>query len=92
LPKVPTSIEAGYPNSEFGLWVGMYAPAKTPRDIVNKLHEETVKALRTPAVREKLAKLGVEDMIMTPEKFDAYVKEQVVINAEIAKGAGITPK
>jgi tripartite-type tricarboxylate transporter receptor subunit TctC len=92
LPNVPTSIEAGYPNSEFGLWIGMYAPAKTPRDIVNKLHEETVKALRTPTVREKLAKLGVDEMIMSPEKFDDYVRGQVEINAKIAKGAGIVPK
>jgi tripartite-type tricarboxylate transporter receptor subunit TctC len=92
LPKVPTSIEAGYPNSEFGLWIGMYAPAKTPRDIVNKLNEETVKALRNPTVREKLAKLGVDEMIMSPEKFDDYVRAQVEINAKIAKGAGIVPK
>jgi tripartite-type tricarboxylate transporter receptor subunit TctC len=92
LPDVPTSIEAGYANSEFSLWIGMYAPAKTPRDIVNKLHNETVKALRTPTVREKLARLSLGEMIMTPEQFDAYVKEQVAANAKIAKGAGIVPK
>lgn len=92
LPNVPTSIEAGYANSEFSLWLGMFAPAKTPRDIVNKLHNETVKALRTPTVREKLAKLSLEEMIMTPEQFDVYVKEQVATNAKIAKGAGIVPK
>jgi tripartite-type tricarboxylate transporter receptor subunit TctC len=92
LPNVPTSNEAGYVDAEFSLWLGMFAPAKTPRDIVDKLHSETVKALRTSTVREKLARLGLEEMIMTPGQFDAYVKEQVETNAKIAKGAGIVPK
>ena len=92
LPNVPTASEAGYPNSEFGLWIGMYVPAKTPRDIVNKLHEETVKALRTPGVHEKLGKLGVDEMIMSPEQFDTYVKEQVTSNAALVKAAGIEAK
>ena len=51
LPQVPTTAEAGVPGSEFNFWIGMMAPAKTPRDIVNRLHDEVVKALNTPEVK-----------------------------------------
>ena len=51
LPDVPTTVEAGYANSDFDFWIGMFAPSKTPRAIVTRLHQETVKALQHPAVR-----------------------------------------
>src|SRR6478735_11687547 len=53
LPQVPTTAEAGVPGSEFNFWIGMMAPAKTPRDIVNRLNEEVLKALATPEVKER---------------------------------------
>ena len=62
---MPTTIEAGYPNSEYEFWLGFFLPAKTPRDIVNKLHEESRKALLVPAVQERVAKTGNEPMPMT---------------------------
>ena len=55
LPDVPTTAEAGVPGSEFNFWIGMMAPAKTPRDIVNRLHDEVVKALASPEVKERFA-------------------------------------
>jgi tripartite-type tricarboxylate transporter receptor subunit TctC len=73
LPDVPTTVEAGFPDSDFDFWIGMVVPKKTPRAIVARIHEETVDGLKDPAVREKLAKLGVEPMIMTPEAFDARI-------------------
>ncbi len=62
LPDVPTTLEAGYPNSDYVLWFGMFVPAKTPRAIVDRLHAETMKALETPALRDKLAGFDVVPM------------------------------
>jgi tripartite-type tricarboxylate transporter receptor subunit TctC len=90
LPDVPTGIEQGYPNSVFGLWIGMWVPAKTPRDIVAKLHQETVKALQKPEVAEKLKSMGAEPSIMTPEETDAFTKAEVALNAELIKLAGLS--
>ena len=89
LPEVPTTVEAGYANSDFDFYIGMWVPAKTPRDVVGKLHQETVKALQNPAVQSKLSNLGVEPMIMTPEAFDARVAKEVATAAVLAKAAGI---
>src|SRR4051812_2946729 len=73
LPDVPTTIEAGYPDSDYTYWNGMLVPAKTPRPIVDRLYAETQKVLRLPAVIEKLKPLGVEPMPLTPTEFDAMI-------------------
>ena len=62
LPDVPTSLEAGYPNSDYTFWTGMFLPAKTPREIVDRLHQEAQKALQAPGIAQKLAQQGVEPM------------------------------
>jgi tripartite-type tricarboxylate transporter receptor subunit TctC len=92
LPDVPTTLEAGYANSAYRFWIGVFAPAKTPHDIVVKLNTEIQKALQVPAVSDKLAKLGVQPMAMDAGQFDAFVKEELTINAELAKAAGISAK
>ena len=91
LPDVPTTLEAGYANADFPIWIGMLAPAATPRSIVDKLNAETIKALAIPAVHDKLAKVGVAPLIMTPDEFTARIKNEVVVNAALAKAAGINP-
>jgi tripartite-type tricarboxylate transporter receptor subunit TctC len=91
LPDVPTTAEAGYRDADFPVWIGLMAPAKTPRSIVDKLHAETVKAIRLPATQEKLAKTGVTPMIMTPAEFDARIRAEIAANGAIAKAAGIKP-
>jgi tripartite-type tricarboxylate transporter receptor subunit TctC len=90
LPDVPTTVEAGFPDSDFDFWVGVFAPKQTPRDIVVKLHQELVKALENPATKEKLGKLGVEPMTMQPQDFDARVAKETDIAAKLAKAAGVT--
>jgi tripartite-type tricarboxylate transporter receptor subunit TctC len=90
LPDVPTTLEAGYPNSAYRFWIGVFARAKTPPDIVNKLNAEIQKALQVPAVRERLGKLGVQPMAMTAGQFDKFAREELAINAELAKAAGLT--
>lgn len=87
LPDVPTVAEAGVPGFVFDFWIGLLAPAKTPRDIVNKLHQEVTKALAQPDVKERMAKLGGEPMPMTPERFDAFIREEHATLSVIMKGA-----
>jgi tripartite-type tricarboxylate transporter receptor subunit TctC len=89
LPDVPTTLEAGYLNSDYALWLGMFVPVKTPRAIVDRLHQESVKALQNPALRDKLAGLDVEPMSMTPAEFDAFIKEEIIAQAALAKAAGL---
>jgi len=89
LPDVPTTSEAGVPGSEFNFWIGMMAPAKTPRDIVNRLHAEVQKALDTPEVKERFAKLGTDAWTLKPEQFDAYLKDEIKSNALLVKAAGL---
>jgi tripartite-type tricarboxylate transporter receptor subunit TctC len=92
LPNVPTTIDAGYPDSDFDFWVGMFVPSKTPRDIVEKLYVETRKAAELPELRAQMAAIGGEPMeAMTPAEFDDYVRKEIARNAAIAKAAGITP-
>lgn len=89
LPEVPTTAEAGVPGSEFNFWIGMMAPAKTPRDIVNRLNDEVVKALATPEVKERFLKLGADAWTLKPEQFDAYIKDEIKANAALVKAAGL---
>ena len=92
LPDVPTTTEAGVPGSEFNFWIGMMAPAKTPRDIVNRLHDEVVKALASPDVKERFSKLGADAWTLKPEQFDAYIKNEITSNATLVKAAGLQPQ
>jgi tripartite-type tricarboxylate transporter receptor subunit TctC len=89
LPDVPTTREAGFRDAEYPIWYGLFAPARTPRDIVDRLHNETVKALQAPKVRERIAALFVDAMAMTPDEFDAYVEREIGLNAALIKAAGI---
>jgi tripartite-type tricarboxylate transporter receptor subunit TctC len=89
LPEVPTTSEAGFSNAEYPFWFGMFLPAKTPRNIVDKLYSETVKALANSTVRDKLVALGVDPIEMTPTEFDAHVERQIAVDAALVKDAGI---
>lgn len=87
LPDVPTVGEAGVPGFVFDFWIGLLAPAKTPRPIVNKLNAEVRKVMAQPEVIERMTKLGAEPMPMTPERFDAYIKEEYTTLGAIMKAA-----
>jgi tripartite-type tricarboxylate transporter receptor subunit TctC len=91
LPDVPTTLEAGLADADYTFWLGLFAPRRTARDIVQRLHDETVKAMSLPAVAEKLATLGVAPMPMAPEAFDTLVKNEIASNALLVKAAGIRP-
>jgi tripartite-type tricarboxylate transporter receptor subunit TctC len=87
LPDVPTVAEAGLPGFVFDFWIGLLAPAKTPRAVVNKLNAEVAKILAQPEVKERMAKLGAESMPMKPEQFDAYIKEEFITLGAVMKAA-----
>jgi tripartite-type tricarboxylate transporter receptor subunit TctC len=87
LPDVPTVAEAGVPGFVFDFWIGLLAPAKTPRAVVNKLNAEIAKILAQPEVKERMAKLGAESMPMKPEQFDAYIKEEFITLGAVMKAA-----
>ncbi len=89
LPQVPTSIEAGVPGSDYTLWVGMIAPSATPPAIIKKLHDEALKALASPEIKERLAKLGADPFPMSPEAFNAFIKTEMDTAARIAKAANL---
>jgi tripartite-type tricarboxylate transporter receptor subunit TctC len=89
LPNVPTTLEAGFANAEYPIWLGMFLPAKTPREIVDKLNRETLKALEEPKVRDKLTTLGFEPMAMTPSQFAAHVEKEIAVNAALVKATGL---
>src|SRR6195256_6120449 len=91
LPDIPTTLEAGYPESDYVFWIGVFAPANTPRDIVDRLHQEIAKALAEPTVRDTIKKLGADPMKLTPSGFDAFVKTEIGSNAALVKAAGIAP-
>ena len=92
LPEVPTTSEAGFANADYILWLGLFAPVRTPRSLVHRLHGETVKAMQAGSVQEKLAILGVTPMSMTPEQFDAHIKDEIASNGLLVKAAGIKPE
>lgn len=89
LPNVPTTSEAGLANAEFPIWFGMFAPAQTPRAIVDKLHDETRTALQAADVADKLARLAIDPMTMTADQFAAFVEKEVAANAALVRMAGI---
>jgi tripartite-type tricarboxylate transporter receptor subunit TctC len=89
LPDVATTVEAGVANSDYNFWVGMFMPSKTPRDVVQRLHQETAKALASKEVRDSMAQLGAELMLKQPDEFDVYIRAEIVTNAALVNAAGI---
>jgi tripartite-type tricarboxylate transporter receptor subunit TctC len=91
LPNVPTMEEAGVPGYEATLWVGVMAPAGTPQGIVNLLNSEINKILKSPSVKDTLAKQGAVGMSMTPAEFDAFLRAQIAKWEKVVNSAGLKP-
>jgi tripartite-type tricarboxylate transporter receptor subunit TctC len=89
LPDVPTLHEAGIANAEYPIWFGIFAPARTPSDVVERLNGEALQALQAPKVRDRLASLGVEPMPMTAVEFEAFVRKEVGVNAALVQATGV---
>jgi tripartite-type tricarboxylate transporter receptor subunit TctC len=89
LPQVPTTVEAGVPGSEYQFWVGLFAPAKTPPKIIERLHDEAAKIMTSAEVKERLDKLGAEAFVMAPAAFDKFIVDETAKSQQIIRAAGI---
>ena len=92
MPEVATLREVGLPDAEYQFWVGAFAPAKTPKPIVERLNREITAALNVKEVVDKLLALGGTPMPMTQPEYEAFVKQQIELNAKVVKAAGYQPQ
>ena len=92
LPDVPAIAEAGVPNFDYNLWVGLWGPRALPTPLVNKINKDVQQALASPDLKERLAKLGAEPMMMSAAEFAQYVKREIGESEKIVKAAGIPPQ
>jgi tripartite-type tricarboxylate transporter receptor subunit TctC len=88
-PELPTMAESGFPGFEAVPWFGLLAPAGTPKDVMDKLHGEIVKALAAPEVRKKFDELGLEPVGNTPAEFAAVIRKETPEWAKVIRDAGI---
>ena len=91
-PDWPTAQEAGIPNLDASIWVGMFAPKGVPRPIVNRLNAEVRKTLDSPDLRARYAELGTEPSGMAPDAFHARIKKDLERYRVVVKASGITPE
>lgn len=89
---MPTFAEAGLANFEAGSWYGILAPAGTPREVVAKLHAETVRILALPDVRKRLASEGADAIGNSPDEFSAQIRNDMARWAKVARDARIQPQ
>jgi tripartite-type tricarboxylate transporter receptor subunit TctC len=89
MPDLPTTVELGYPNSDYNFWVGALISSKTPRPIVERLNREFNAAVQAPDVRDRLIKLGADPLTMSLPDFEAMINRELVENAALIKAAGI---
>ncbi|HEY4998784.1 MAG TPA: tripartite tricarboxylate transporter substrate-binding protein, partial [Usitatibacter sp.] len=87
-PDLPTIAESGLPGFDINTWFGIFVPAHTPREIVERLHSEFARALAAPDVRAKMLNLGAEPVASTPEEFAAYIRSESAKYARIIKASG----
>jgi tripartite-type tricarboxylate transporter receptor subunit TctC len=92
LPDIPTVAEGGAPGYEAVSWFGLNAPAGTPKEVIARLHKETVAILSAPEVRERFAADGAEIVASTPQEFDNYIRAEAVKWSKVVKSAGIKPE
>ncbi len=89
LPDVPTTLEAGFRDSDYLFWNGLFVPVKTPRPLVERLHKEVQLALAQQSVKDNLAPIGVEPMPLTPAEYDALVRRAIQSNLAVVKAANL---
>ncbi|HZS69517.1 MAG TPA: tripartite tricarboxylate transporter substrate-binding protein [Burkholderiales bacterium] len=89
MPNIPTLEEQGFQNASYNFWVGALVPAKTPHDIVNKLHDDITALVESPEVSEQIKKLGCDPLPMSVKEFEDMIAKEVRENTEIIKKANI---
>jgi tripartite-type tricarboxylate transporter receptor subunit TctC len=91
-PEIPTIAESGVPGFSLSSWGALFAPAKTPRAIIDKLNREVGRALKVPDVEQRLHAVGIESAHSTPAELDKFVAEQLKLAVALAQKAGIKPE
>ena len=91
LPNVPTMVESGFADLSLSAWIGLFAPAKTPRPIIDQLNRAVVAAL-DPELKARLAENGMEVAASTPEELERLIARDIKLHAELVKAAGLTPQ
>lgn len=91
LPEVPTMIEAGVPGYEVMSWFGLWAPAKTPKPIVDKINQAVVEILKSPEVVQQISDQGAIPFPETPSSFDAFIRQESEKWAKVVKAAKLPP-
>ncbi len=89
LPDVPTTIEAGFPDSDYTPWFGIFGPAGIPAAIVLKLNQEIIKAMQSPGAREKLQKSGVQLTPISSEEFSTLLRDEIGTMGEFLRKTGL---
>jgi len=92
LPDVPTAAEAGLPPFEATVWNGIFAPAGTPRPVIDILHRELVKAYNAPEIKAQVEATGSYVAADTPEQFAAFIRAEVAKWGKVGRAAGIKPQ
>jgi tripartite-type tricarboxylate transporter receptor subunit TctC len=90
--NIPTFEEQGVKGYEWSTWAGLFAPAKTPRGIINKLNEEIKRIIALPEIRQRITALGAEPTSSTPAEFDKLIADQVVTSTGLARRTGLKPQ
>jgi tripartite-type tricarboxylate transporter receptor subunit TctC len=83
LPDVPTSIEAGYADSDYTVWFGIFMPRQTPREVIQRFYSVAADVLQTAVMKQKLAQLALDPLPMTPDQFDKYVADELAANRKL---------
>src|SRR5262249_44262866 len=91
LPEVPTIAEAGVPGYESTIWLGLMAPAGTPKPIVDKLNAEINKTINRPEMKAAWDQQGAVAMVLTPSEFEAFLHKDIDKWAKVVKAAGLAP-
>ena len=89
MPDVPTTLELGYPNSDYNFWVGAMVPSKTPRAVVDKLNADITELVRSPEIGDAIRKLGCDPLPMTVKEFESMIAQEIKENTELIKKANI---
>lgn len=89
LLDTPTTLEAGFADSDYTPWLGLFAPARTPPGVIQKINDAVRNAEQTPAVRAKFDRLALMPMTMSPDEFDTFVRREMALNSSLIKGFGL---
>jgi tripartite-type tricarboxylate transporter receptor subunit TctC len=87
-PELPTIAESGLPGFDISTWFGIFVPSGTPREVVDRLQAEFIRALAAPDVRERMLALGAEPVGNRPEEFAAYIRAEADKYARVVKASG----